>query len=105
MSARFSASGDEAPEEEFHPGYCFVDPHGIERKVSSIRIKRPPPSPSRRYRHRPMTRLDAYNVAIRFGIQTRMSVAVVPSADKKGYDLTVPAEWVERQLDDQPKPG
>jgi len=82
---RFTLPGDDG---ERHEGYAFDRPDGSRCEVpaETIRPKR------ERYSNVPMTRDEAYDVAIMFGLETGMSIALKPCG--QGYNAVIPVEYL-----------
>ena len=57
-----------------------------------------PRIPPERFRHRPMSRQRAYDVAIEFGRATGMPIQPKLASDG-GWDATVPMDYVEGLLE------
>jgi hypothetical protein len=76
---------------ERHPGYSFVDTDG-----STVTVPASTSTPAAEYRHEPMTRAQASDVLIAFGLATGCACPIRCKPNGAGFDAMVPLEFIAR---------
>jgi hypothetical protein len=74
---------------ENHPGYSFTDPSGREVHVPPAKV-----TDAATYVHEPMTREQASDVLIAFGLVTNGDIPIRCKANGAGFDAVVPLEFI-----------
>jgi hypothetical protein len=74
---------------EHHPGYSFTAPDGTEVRVPSARI-----TPAAAYHNEPMTRAEAGDILIAFGLASDCTLPIRCRPNGAGFDAVIPLEFV-----------